>query len=151
VNQEEAYSKIVLFIYLVTLNDRKTIELAVKAAQLFQIQHEDEKSEFDPELTVLEICNDLIQGLSSQALNQPAISNPNFLIWPEHFNFISWREFHKKSGLTERMAIVAHIVLGISINKVAFALSTSEGTIRYRLNKGLSLLGQLNRPNWSVA
>lgn len=149
-NQEEAYNKIVLFIYLVTLNDRKTLEFSIKAAQLYQIQMDDEGGKFDAELAIIEICSDLASGLVPQFINQHTISNPNFLNWPEHFDFAAWREFHKKSGIAERMAVVAHIVLGISVEKVALALATSEGTIRYRLNKGLSLLGQLNRPNWGV-
>lgn len=148
--QEEAYNKIVLYFYLVTLNDRKTLELSIKASQLYQIRQDDEGTKFDADLALVEICTELFHELPKLPQNQLAVINPTFLIWPEHLDFIPWREFHKRSSTQERIAVVWINVLGVSISKLANVLATSEGTIRYRLNKGLSLLGQLNRPNWGV-
>lgn len=145
--QEEAFNKIVLYFYLVTLNDRKTLEHSIKASQRYQIRQKDEGSKFDSELAIIEICTDLLGELPQQANNQLAVISPNFLTWPEHLDFIPWRDFHKKCSPPESIAIVWINVLGVSIAKLAKALLISEGTIRYRLNKGLSLLGQLNRPN----
>jgi hypothetical protein len=148
--QEEAFNKIVLYFYLVSLNDRKSLELSIKASQLYQIRHDDDGAKFDPDLAILEICTDLMYDSPSQVNNQLAMINPTFLTWPENLDLIPWREFHKRSSAQERIAVVWINVLGISISKLAETLSTSEGTIRYRLSKGLSLLGQLNRPNWGV-
>jgi hypothetical protein len=148
--QEEAFNNIVLYFYLVSLNDRKSLELSIKASQLYQIRHDDEGVKFDADLAIVEICTELLSKFQTHAGTKLTVVNPTFLTWPDHLDFIPWREFYKRSSVQERIAVVWVDVLGVSITKLAQGLETSEGTIRYRLNKGLSLLGQLNRPNWGV-
>jgi hypothetical protein len=148
---EEAFNKIVLYFYLVTLNEKKTLELSIKASKSFQIRVRNKNTSFDADIAIVEICTHLLMELPRQSQNQLAIISPSFLNWPDHLDFIPWREFHKKSSSTECIAVIWVNILGISIHKLAQVLTTTEGTIRYRLNKGCSLLGQINRSSWGNA
>lgn len=147
----QPFNKMVLYFYLASLNEKQSVENAMKASVLFQKRQKDEKNKFDEEVALIQICN-LLFNESSQSINQKQLTilNASIFSWPDHLDLTPWREFQKRSSAQERLAVLWVHVLEISIEKLATSLNLSEGTIRYRLGKGLALLGQLNRPNWGV-
>lgn len=147
----EAYHKMVLYFYLATLNEKQSTENAIKASKLFQIRQKEEKNKFDAEIAVVQICTSIFgETFTENKEKQFAIMNASVLSWPDHLDLTPWREFQKRSSVQERLTVLWVNVLEIEVTKLATALNLTEGTIRYRLGKGLSLLGQLNRPNWGV-
>lgn len=151
---DEIYSKSALFFFLLTLDDKIAIEESTKTIE--QIKYQIEQNSKN---SALENYNILI--MISCCLNQWKILRTKFhkdhiqiitskaLTWPEHLDLNPWKEFQKRAPENELIAVTWVHLLGISESILAKCLNVSVGTIRYRVGKGLSLLGQLNRPNVS--
>lgn len=140
-----------LYFYLASLNEKQSIENSIKASKIYQKRKKTEKNNFDAEIALIQICNSLLNEVSySEKQRQLVIMNASTMSWPDHLDLTPWREFQKRSSLQERLTVLWVNVLEMSVEKIAKALNLSEGTVRYRLGKGLALLGQLNRPNWGV-
>lgn len=148
-NTREVYHKIALFFYLASLNEKLATEQSIRAAQLIKRRKRLEKKHFDEETAIIEVCQSLLTesqvALKHKQLN---LMNATTMAWPDHLDLTPWREFQKRGSFQDRIAVLWVKVIGMPISKVARALMQTEGTIRYRLGKGLAQLGQLNRPNW---
>lgn len=159
---DESIKVSALFYFLITLDDKIATEAAAKTLKLFNQKFNPPTSKqikFIPResLSPSEEMKALIQ-LCLQEWRQIKthfqkeriqIINTKSLHWPEHIDLSPWKEFQKQAPEQELIAVTWVHVLGVSESLLASALNQSEGTIRYRVGNGLSLLGQLNRPNIS--
>ena len=75
-------------------------------------------------------------GLHKQGTLQRAFKNTAKIEWA------GWQEFACKSSKQEVAAVLWVKVLGFPEDLVAESLEISEGTLRYRLNRGLLKLGE---------
>lgn len=148
--QEDAFNKIVLFFYLLTLNDKKTLNYSLKASEKYLMYKDSDGKLFDPEIGLIKVCHEGLKNYSFSSQEAVSINNSLYLDLPDQLDFVPWREFHRQSSLEERMSLVLLRVLNLPIHKVALGTQTLEGSLRYRLNKALSLLGRLNRPSAGV-
>jgi hypothetical protein len=75
--------------------------------------------------------------------NQNHITNA--FEWSENVDRGPWREFRRTANTTELIAVIWSSILKNSDLDIANGLGVTEGTVRYRVGKGLLLLGSLNR------
>lgn len=62
---------------------------------------------------------------------------------PKDLSLSDWREFRRRASEEEFLAVLWAKVLRVPESRVAAGLEVTEGTVRYRLNRGLRLLGSL--------
>ncbi len=147
-----AFQKMLLFFYLSSLEEKISVDFTARAVNLYKKKKlTSSAGSSNDELFLIEVCNQLFtENFQNFALKQITIVNSSIISWPDHLDLTPWCEFQKRSAVNERLAVLWVNVLNVSIESLAHALNLSQGTIRYRLGKGLSLLGQLNRPNWGT-
>jgi hypothetical protein len=63
---------------------------------------------------------------------------------PENIDMGPWREFRKRVGQDEFLAVLWTQVLQIPEVEVMAALKISQGTLKYRLSRGLRQLGEMS-------
>lgn len=152
---DDLISKCALFFFLLTLDDNTADEATTKIIKSFkkQVQKISGASAFNSTNidTLIGLCmkewfilrrrthRDHIKLISSKSLK-----------WPEHVDLNPWKEFQKFAPENELLSVIWVHIIGVSEAQLARCLGVSEGTIRYRVGNGLSLLGQLNRPNLST-
>lgn len=152
---DEIISKCTLFFFLLTLDDKIATETTIKSIQeLKRVQLQRvgasafENSDLEP---LIKICmKEWFHIRQRYKKEQIQIINTKALNWPEHIDLNPWKEFQKQAPENDLIAVTWVHVLGVSELTLARCLNLSEGTIRYRVGNGLSLLGQLNRPNIST-
>lgn len=151
---DDLISKCALFFFLLTLDDQKAIDITIKTLKLFKRQQRQVAgasafNSTDLEL-LIKLCLIEWQEIRTRLKrDQIQIIGSKALKWPEHIDLNPWKEFQKHAPENELIAVIWVHVLGIPEASLARSLNLSEGTVRYRVGKGLSLLGQLNRPNIS--
>jgi DNA-directed RNA polymerase specialized sigma24 family protein len=152
---DEVISKSALFFFLLTLDDKLAQQATQKSLEEFSLRSKAPFSgasfEENPELEIaLQCCLRQWQLVRSQfRKEQSQILMSSWLRWPEHVDLNPWKEFQKKCPENEFLAVTCVHVLGYSEATLARCLGVSEGTVRYRVGIGLTLLGQLNRPTMS--
>ncbi len=67
------------------------------------------------------------------------------LVIPAGFNWSRWLEFRRQSERNDFYAVLFTRILGISEALVAKALRVSDGTMRFRVARGLRLLGSVSQ------
>lgn len=151
---DEMYSQSALFFFLLTLDDRVATDATIKAIELIRLRLTAKGVHAENPQIAMEImvrgcleCWTLVRFRFQK--EQIKIVNSKALIWPHHIDLSPWKEFQKRAGENDLIAVALVHVLGVPENIVASCLNVSEGTIRYRVGRGLSLLGQLNRPSTS--
>lgn len=60
---------------------------------------------------------------------------------PANLDLSHWKEFQKNAPEDELVAVIWVKILGFSEHKISQAVGLTEGTIRYRLGRGLRKLG----------
>jgi hypothetical protein len=151
---DEIIGKSALFFFLLTFNDRIATDATVKIIEVIKNRSSRRTGASSVEDTnlecMIECCMEHWQTLHTRFSKEKVqIVSSKLLQWPEHIDLNPWKEFQKRAPENELIAVTWVHVLGIPEQILARALKVSEGTIRYRVGKGLSLLGQLNRPNIS--
>ena len=78
---------------------------------------------------------------SRRFYESPAQLTPKF--WTPFVDLELWREFLKKANAREALVIIWAMVLKIDHSSIAAALDVTEGTVRFRISKGLKLMSEL--------
>ncbi len=65
---------------------------------------------------------------------------------PEHLDLGSWKEFQKNNLNDELFCVIWTQIIGYSEKIVSHGLGLSEGTIHYRVGRGIKKIGLLNNP-----
>lgn len=151
---DDLISKCALFFFLLTLDDSIANEATSKTLKLFkkQIRNIPGASAFNSTNieSLIELClKEWLVIRPKLRREQIKLISSKALKWPEHIDLNPWKEFQKYVPENELIAVIWVHVLGVSEATLARCLNVSEGTVRYRVGRGLSLLGQLNRPNIS--
>lgn len=151
---DELITKSALFFYLLTLDDKITTEATAKTLETLRTQGQQKAGASfidDSNLeSIIKCCLWQWQKIRTHfRKEQIQIISTNALRWPDHIDLNPWKEFQKRAPESELIAVTWVHILGVSETLLARCMNVSEGTIRYRVGNGLSLLGQLNRPNIS--
>lgn len=147
---DELISKSALFFYLLALDDKIATSAVQKVLELFQAQQRLQSKALDHNdlEVIIKLCLNHWQKIKPHLKKDRLhlISTKN-IKWPEHLDLNPWKEFQKLAPENELIAVIWVHILGVPESLLARCLNTTEGTIRYRVGNGLSLLGQLNRPS----
>ncbi len=65
------------------------------------------------------------------------------LVLPEKSNFGPWFEFRKLADDKDFIAVLYSRVVGITEGCIAQGMNLSQGTVRFRIAKGLKILGRI--------
>lgn len=137
---------VALFFYFALLDEemaeKSARQIIEKARQRLKGMRENES--IDSLIVIIHETNQLwlkIQDFRHQA-KISTHSKSNFLL-PPGTSFGAWRQFHKEASAEDLAAVIWSKVVGAEESKIAQGLGLSEGTVRYRVGKGLRQLGRL--------
>ena len=147
----EAQIKSVALFFFFTLLDE---DLAERAARLtienFRVQIKKKSKNgtkglaTDPVVVLIRESRLVFEKISkSENLNRAAINQKAKFLLPPGVSYGAWRQFHKEAPREDLIAIIWSRIVGFDDVKVAQGLGASEGTIRYRVGRGLRQLGHL--------
>ena len=130
-----------LFFFFASLDEYRAKETASKAADEYErLLKKDPK--LDPAVGVIlasfKIWN---QFKSKISRGRPQFSNESGWLFPERVDLGHWKEFQKTAPEDELLAVIWVHLLGFSEEQVSKALGLTEGTLRYRVGRGLRKLG----------
>lgn len=96
----------------------------------------------------LEELVQLIHSYSNKHIDMARPTGTSFtsgeLVVPPGISWSRWLEFRRHAERNDFYAVLLTRVLGISEGLVAKALQLSEGTMRFRVARGLRVLGQIS-------
>jgi hypothetical protein len=140
-----------LFFFLALPEESLAIETAVHAALEYN-KSQKIKNHLSAQSQLIGCCHQvLIKTLRSQKKISSSVFKSyhqnvgNMFQWPENVDKGPWREFRRHASIVELTAVVWSAILKNSDSDIADGLNITEGTVRYRVGKGLLLLGSLNR------
>lgn len=134
-----------LFFYLAFLDETRAKEATREIVKTLRRRglHKPNASESLEELV------QLIHDYSIRHINSARPTGISFtsgdLVVPSGLNWSRWLEFRRQSERNDFYAVLFTRVLGISEALVAKALKVSEGTMRFRVARGLKLLGGVSQ------
>lgn len=151
---DEIIVKSALFFFLLTLDEKATQEATEKALYKFKLRAPAISENTAPTSSHWETALDcwleewqFVRKNFRRTQSQVIMSKS--LRWPENLDLGPWKEFQKRAPENELIAVLCIHVIGLPEEMLARSLKISEGSVRYRVGRGLTLLGQLNRPNIS--
>lgn len=98
----------------------------------------------EPEVVLIHQCLFEFKRLKQmQALNRGSLVNKTKFILAPGVNVGAWRQFHRECPEDEILALVLSQVVGFDDRMISQGLGVSEGTVRYRIGRGLRQLGEL--------
>lgn len=134
---------IALFFFFCFLDERRAIEATTQAVQKF-----DEKlksnSGVDTETLVVSVTHKIWSKYHGKvSRGRPSFSTDSGWLVPEALDLGAWKEFQKTAQEDEFLSVIWLYILKIPESKISDALGVSQGTLRFRVGKGLRKLGAL--------
>lgn len=141
-SMEAHIQEIIKFFYFVTLDNKKSLALATEASRIFQLKRNKEKGT-PVNQHIVECC----YVVWKKRLKNRDVSLAPHSIWKDIFesesiDLSAWKEFISKSDSEEVITIIWSNILGISEKDISRGITTTSGTIRYRLAKAAKKLGE---------
>ncbi|MFN7727681.1 MAG: RNA polymerase sigma factor [Bdellovibrio sp.] len=135
-----------LFFFFASLDEYRAKETASKAADEYErILKKDPK--IDPAVGVILASYKVwIQFKSKIPRGRPQFSNESGWLFVDKIDLGHWKEFQKTAPEDELLALIWVHILGFSEEQVSRALGLTEGTLRYRVGRGLRKLGTFLAP-----
>ena len=134
----------IIFFYLALLDEAKAkeaIQAVVKSLRKKRIQDSSAPENLERLISTL---NSAFEDHKVTARPMGTVFSSGHVTLPPGLNWGRWLEFHRLAEQNDLLAVVYNKVLGISEDAVARGLGVSEGTVRFRVAKGLRLLGGIN-------
>lgn len=133
-----------LFFFYAVLDEKKAIEYASKAADVFVKKSDNLNSGQKLVESTFAVWNRYKLYLNR--------SNPAIAVHLKAFGLSgvqlgAWREFYLQAKPEELLSIIWSLILKIDENDIATALGIPAGTLRFRIAKGLRKLNEINRPS----
>lgn len=130
-----------LFFFFASLDEYRARETASKAADEYERLRKKDTS-LDPAVGVIlssyKVWN---QYKSRIPRGRPHYSSDSGWLFAEQADLGHWKEFQKTAPEDELLAVIWVHILGYSEEQVSKALGLTEGTLRYRVGRGLRKLG----------
>jgi len=149
---ERQTKTVLLFFALSCLDDKKAFQCAEKAVVTFKSRLRSlprSAPVSDTNVLLIQSCLQQTAGLKkdkgqrrpflSPSMNQKSTLLSGIL----DEDWARWSSFHATSTFDERTAVLLTKILGFSKEEIAMALNVTEGTISYRVGRGLRKLGEL--------
>ncbi len=139
-NQAPIVQQMALYFALGTLSEKATTELTVQAnsaynrsISFFKLNHE--------VAFIRSVQPLLLSFYQKNKKNKIQEDLRRFLIINSQIDLNNWRSFVKKASSEDISILLLYFLFNFSEESIADSLSSSRGTIRYRLVKSLRLLG----------
>lgn len=138
---EEQVEKVALFFYYTFLDELKAHAATTKTLQ--KIQSLKIGSFTDEEfLSAFIKETDLFIKKYGATVNTTGLSySSGHIDIPEGSNWGPWFEFRRLGNQREFLAVLYNVILKIPVHTLAASLGLPEGTIRFRIGRGLKFLG----------
>jgi hypothetical protein len=141
---QELLRKVGLFFFFCILDEKKATQFAAEAVS--QLYHKIQSEDLPSEVLLIRVCHQLWKKKSIRSAAGSVFSTVfSTVSFQDGVDLNPWREFQKKAQDDELMSVIFVKILKIDLEKVAFALEISEGTLRYRLGRALRKLGSMNQ------
>ncbi len=141
---QELLRKVGLFFFFCILDEKKATQFAAEAVS--QLYHKIQSEDLPSEVLLIRVCYQIWKKKNIRVAAGTVFSTVFAGIsFQDGLDLNPWREFQKKAQDDELMSVIFVKILKIELPKVAFALGISEGTLRYRLGRGLRKLGSMNQ------
>lgn len=130
-----------LFFFFACLDEYRAKDAASKAADEYErLLRRD--SSLDPAVGVV-LASSKIWGQYRSRISRgrPQFSSDSGWLLPDQVDLGHWKEFQKSAPEDELLAVIWVHLLGYSEARVSQALGLTEGTLRYRVGRGLRKLG----------
>ena len=131
---------IALFFHLSCLNDEVTKTSSLKMAKLLEKAESDFSDEFEKSEDFVRISHQLWKKNSQ--VEESLTSQSEVCVVDKSFLWKQWKSFRKKSSSEELLIVIWSQILGFSVEEIARGMDETQGTIRYRLSRGLCCLGE---------
>lgn len=140
--RESDIRAVVLFFYLLFIDEKQVREFSHQALSRFRNHLIDKKLEEDA-LTLLKIMHAVCEKNREAFRTNALQTQTSFLKLPPNVDLAAWLELRKVSQLDELAAVVCAKVLDFPSGMIAAAIDASAGTVRHRLAHTLRRLGGL--------
>jgi DNA-binding CsgD family transcriptional regulator len=142
---------IALFYFFAVLDSRKAQELAVSATKVFKRKLAAD-SETRPSVAMVAATKFVWDQKSASLIRgRPNYAMDSGWVIPRDLDMSPWMEFQKTAQEEELLAIIWFQILKISEIDIAEGLKISQGTLRYRVGRGLRKLGTIALPGGGKA
>lgn len=132
-----------LFFFFACLDETRAKEAASKAADEFERMRRKDAN-LDSTIGVVSASSNIWDEYRARiSRGRPRYSADSGWILPENVDMGHWKEFQKSAPEDELVSVIWVHILGYSEEVVARALGLTEGTLRYRVGRGLRKLGGL--------
>lgn len=140
---EKDIRSLALFFFFALLDNKKALELTSLSYNYCLL-----KKEKNPDIknqVLIVSATDKFLKESQKSLNRgfPFLSSDGGWVLPDKVEIGPWREFHKNATQDELLIVIWSKILKIPFSDISEALGVSEGTLRYRVAKGLRKLGAM--------
>lgn len=138
-------SKICRFFFLALLDEKAALNSSSRAFAAWKVETSKSRtlSVYGPLSLVRLLSRNWTSLKMHNASGQPLVFAEQDWIVPNEVDLGPWMEFRKRGHPDEIFAVLMVYILALPVETVAEALNLSEGTVRYRLNKGMQNLGQI--------
>lgn len=142
---ENEIKLLALFFFFATLDDQKAIATASRAADMFYLRMKKSPNQ-NPKIALVSITKQVWDKSKSNFFRgQPHYSIESGWLLPEGLDLSAWKEFQKNAHEDELLALIWSKVLKIEEADISVALGITEGTLRYRIGRGLRKLGSMSQ------
>jgi DNA-directed RNA polymerase specialized sigma24 family protein len=135
---EAHYEAALNYFYFLLMDEGSSLQCALRTVRLFQ-----KKLKRNPNLNVDQLLISVMSAVLHQAYKKQFVvtSSTPKSDWktPNSDTLASWREYLKRSEPDSAEALVLRHILGYPVKVISEALSVPEGTIYFRLGRGLEV------------
>jgi hypothetical protein len=133
---------IALFFFFALMDEKLALAASIKSVKLYRKQAAKTPEIPSQILLIRAILN--VWNIERKSLSRGRQTTVFSKLWamPPQLDLNPWKEFQKQSPNEELLSILFVTILGFKASDVAQAMNLSEGSIKYRLSKALSRLGE---------
>ena len=133
---ENHYLAVLNFFYFLLLDETTALVASQKAVQLAEkMNRKDSKTKVEVTLTRA-MVRTLKKYQTRKVLNLHSPISSEWKI-PKKDYFVAWKEFMRKSDVDQSLILVLRYILNYDVKIIAQALDVPEGTVYFRLGRGL--------------
>ena len=138
---ENEIKSIALFFFFAVLDDKKAIHTSSRASDLFYLRMKKNPNQ-NPNVALVTVTRQAWDKSKNNFYRgRPQYSIESGWLIPTGLDMSPWKEFQKSSHEDELLAVIWSKILKIPEADISLALGITEGTLRYRIGRGLRKLG----------
>jgi hypothetical protein len=145
--ENEFSEKLALYFYFSFLDELKAQAYTLKALKNFRKESIAKKKKEWSAADLVRVTYQQTKKSKKHLRPTSLIFSTGHIVLPEKSNWGPWFEFRKTANEKDFGAVLYYKVLKIPEEEIAAGLDLPIGTVRYRVGKGLKILGHICRPS----